>query len=67
MELASTRMASRYYRDFVPFQKGQKVWLEMTNFSDGYPFKKLAPKRQGPFRIKEVLGKLTYRLDLKGQ
>ena len=39
----------------------------MTNFSDGYPFKKLAPKRQGPFRIKEALGKLVYRLDLKGQ
>lgn len=39
----------------------------MTNFQDGYPFKKLAPKRQGPFRIKEVLGPLTYRLDLRGQ
>jgi hypothetical protein len=39
----------------------------MTHFSDGYPFKKLAPKRQGPFKIKEVLGKLVYRLDLQGQ
>lgn len=67
MDLATSRMASRFYRHFQPFSKGQKVWLEMTHFNDGYPFKKLAPKRQGPFTIKEVLGKLVYRLDLRGQ
>jgi hypothetical protein len=39
----------------------------MTHFSDSYLFKKIAPKRQGPFEIKKVLGKLIYRLDLKGQ
>jgi hypothetical protein len=60
-------MAARNFKDFKPFSKGQLVWLEMTHFSDGYPLKKLVPKRQGPFKIKEVLGKLVYRLDLKGQ
>lgn len=67
MDLATARMACRSNRNFTPFTKGQLVWLEMTNFQDGYPFRKLAPKRQGPFRIKEVLGKLVYRLDLRGQ
>lgn len=54
------RMSSRIYRKFQPFKKGQKVWLEMTNLHEGYPFKKLAPKRQGPFQIKEVLSPLVY-------
>jgi hypothetical protein len=60
-------MTARNFKAFKLFSKGQLVWLEMTHFLDGYPFKKLTPKRQGPFKIKEVLGKLVYRLDLKGQ
>lgn len=44
MDLATARMACRNNRNFKPFTIGQQVWLEMTNFQDGYPFRKLAPK-----------------------
>jgi hypothetical protein len=30
----------------------------------GYPFRKFAPKREGPFEITEVLGPVTYCLKL---
>lgn len=36
----------------------------MTHHEDGYPFKKLAPKRHGPFRIQKVLSRLVYKLAL---
>ncbi|ESK81775.1 hypothetical protein Moror_5377, partial [Moniliophthora roreri MCA 2997] len=49
------------------FEKGQKVWLEAKNLATGYPSKKLAPKREGPFKILEILGPVTYRLDLPHQ
>lgn len=67
LDHAVMRMFSRLYRKFSPFEVGQRVWLEMTNLNEGYLFKKLAPKRQGPFRIKEVLSPLVYKLNLKGQ
>uniref|UniRef100_A0A0W0G3X4 Integrase catalytic domain-containing protein n=1 Tax=Moniliophthora roreri TaxID=221103 RepID=A0A0W0G3X4_MONRR len=43
------------------FEEGQKVWLEAKNLATGYPSKKLAPKREGPFKIFKVLGPVTYR------
>ena len=43
---------------------GDKVWLEATNLRLNYPSRKLAPKRQGPFEIAQVLSPLTYRLRL---
>ena len=48
---------------FIPFQLGQKVWLDSQNLKTFY-HKKMAPKREGPFEIVEVLGPLTYRLKL---
>jgi hypothetical protein len=42
---------------------GQKVWLDTRNMKTNY-HKKMAPKREGPFKIKEVLGPVTYRLKL---
>ena len=36
-------------RPFVPYQKGQKVWLEATNLKTMHPMAKLAPRRYGPF------------------
>ena len=56
LELAQTRMAGRFRHSFTPFREGQSVWLETRNLEIGYPFKKLAPKREGPFEIKKVLG-----------
>ena len=40
------------------------MWLEATNLRLNYPSRKLAPKRQGPFEIAQVLSPLTYRLCL---
>lgn len=63
-ELARQTMANRSRRGFTPFQVGDKVWLESRNLNIRYESRKLAPKREGPFAIKKVLGPVTYMLDL---
>jgi hypothetical protein len=45
---------------FIPFKKGDKVWLDLKNLKLPYPTKKLAPKREGPFPITEVISPLSY-------
>ena len=45
-----------------PFKVNDQVWLESKNLKIPYQSRKLAPKREGPFKIKEVLGLVTYRL-----
>ncbi|EEB89456.1 hypothetical protein MPER_12443 [Moniliophthora perniciosa FA553] len=67
MEIAGQQMIRRQGQKFDSFEKGQKVWLEATNLHIGYPSKKLSPKREGPFKIAEVLGPVTYRLELPKQ
>ena len=62
-ELARQRMAGRRRDTFVPFEKGQKVWLDSRNLKMSY-HKKIGLKREGPFEIDEVLGPVTYRLKL---
>jgi hypothetical protein len=62
-ELARSRMADRRKSTFVPFRKGDKVWLDSRNLKTIY-HKKMKPKREGPFSITEVLGPVTYRLQL---
>jgi len=62
-ELARTCMADRQKSTFVPFKKGDKVWLDSRNMKTQYN-KKMKPKREGPFIIAEVLGPVTYRLQL---
>ena len=62
-ELARTGIAERRKNTFTPFEKGQKVWLDTRNLKTNY-HKKMAPKREGPFEIEEVLGPVTYRLKL---
>ena len=62
-ELAHTRMIERRWSDFTPFQKGEKVWLDSRNLKTLY-HKKMALKREGPFEITDVLGPLTYWLNL---
>jgi len=49
---------------YIPYQKGEKVWLEGTNLKTFYPTTKLHPKWFGPFKITEVLSSTTYHLDL---
>ena len=58
-ELARTRMIEQRKSKFTLFQKGEKVWLDSRNLKTLY-HKKMAPKREGPFEITDVLGPLTY-------
>jgi hypothetical protein len=46
-----------------PFKKGQMVWLDSRHLKTNY-YKKMAPKREGPFEIEEVLALVTYQLKL---
>ena len=62
-ELARTRMANQKQSSFVPYERGQKVWLDTQNFKTNH-HKKITPKREGPFKIEERLGPITYRLKL---
>ena len=62
-ELACTRMIERRRDNFTLFQKGEKVWLDSRNLKTLY-HRKMAPKREGPFKITDVLRPLTYRLNL---
>jgi len=66
-ELARQRMVERSTRGFTPFEKGQKVWLDGRNLKIGYESQKLAPKREGPFEITEIMGPITYHLKLPDQ
>ena len=62
-ELARTRMIERRRTTFIPFKRGDKVWLDTRNVKTNY-HKKIAPKREGPFEIVKVLGPVTYQLKL---
>uniref|UniRef100_A0A0W0G0B7 Reverse transcriptase-rnase h-integrase n=1 Tax=Moniliophthora roreri TaxID=221103 RepID=A0A0W0G0B7_MONRR len=61
------RMIQREKQKLDVFEEGQKVWLEAKNLAMGYPSKKLAPKREGPFKVLKVLGPVMYKLDLPHQ
>jgi hypothetical protein len=56
-------MTERIKSNFVPFKKGQMVWLDLRHLKTNY-YKKMAPKQEGPFEIEEVLGLVTYQLKL---
>ena len=62
-ELAMRRIADRQKNTFALFKKGNKVWLDTRNIkTTNNP--KIGPRREGPFEISDVLGPLTYRLNL---
>ena len=62
-ELARNRMIERRKSTFVPFKKGDKVWLDSRNLKTVY-HKKMKPRQEGPFPITEVLGPVTDQLQL---
>jgi hypothetical protein len=66
-ELACNTMKQRITSHFVPFTKGDKVWLEANNLNLGYPNWKLTPRCKGPFTIIDVLSPITYQLTLPSQ
>jgi hypothetical protein len=43
-ELARQTMVERITQKFVPFKKGDEVWLDSKNLKLPYPTQKLAPK-----------------------
>ena len=57
-ELARSWMAEQIKPNFIPFKKGQMVWLDTRHLKMNY-HKKMVPKREGPFEIEEVLGPVT--------
>ena len=61
--IAMERMKERINVPLPRFLEGQKVWLDTRNFRTTYN-KKIHPKREGPFKIKNVLGPVSYQLDL---
>jgi hypothetical protein len=62
-KIARTRIANQKQSKFIPFKKNQKVWLDMRNWRMSH-HKKIALKQEGPFKINEVLGPVTYQLKL---
>jgi hypothetical protein len=62
-ELPRSQITARKENMFTPFVKGQKIWLDTCNLKMSY-HKKIAPKRERPFEINEVLGPVTYQLKL---
>ena len=62
-KLAGSKIAEQKKNTFTLSEKGQKVWLDTRNMKTTY-HKKMAPKWEGPFKIVEVLGPITYRLKL---
>ena len=62
-ELARRRIAERKNNMFIPFKQGQKVWLDMRHMKTSH-HKKMMLKQEGPFKIKEIMGPVTYQLKL---
>ena len=59
---AQQSMKEQVTTKFVPWKVGDRVWLEGKNLHLCYLTKKLAPKREGPFEISQVISPLAYRL-----
>ena len=57
-------MKERISSKFCPWKSGDKVWLEGRNLKLCYPSKKLAPRREGPFEIVQVISPMAYKLQL---
>ena len=62
-EFARQWMINRRKDTFILFKEGDMVWLDTQNIKTNY-HSKMEPKHEGPFKIEEVLGPVTYRLKL---
>ena len=62
-ELARIKIAERGRSTYELFKLGQKVWLDTRNVKTKY-HGKMAPEREGPFEIEQVLGPVTYELKI---
>jgi len=66
-KLAQQVQIKQSKKNSPPFNKGDLVWLDARNLSRGYQFQKMASLQEGPFKIIEVLGPVTYKLQLPVQ
>jgi hypothetical protein len=55
------------HRDTPKYKEGDLVWLEGKNLQTNQPTAKLAPRRHGPFKVKQVMSAVNYRLELPTQ
>jgi hypothetical protein len=55
------------YKDTPKYKEGDLVWLEGKRLRTNQPTAKLAPRRHGPFKIKQVMSPVNYRLELPTQ
>ena len=55
------------HRTTPKYKEGDLVWLKGHNLRTEQPAIKLAPRRHGPFPIRQVMSPVTYRLDLPAQ
>jgi hypothetical protein len=53
--------------DTPKYKEGDLVWLEGKNLRTNQPTAKLAPRRHGPFKVKQVMSAVNYRLELPTQ
>jgi len=60
-QLAAERMRLRIDKPLPTFKLGDYVWYENNRLLLPYN-KKIRPKRHGPFKITEVLGPVSYRI-----
>ena len=63
-EKAQRTMKEQISSKFCPWKSGDKIWLEERNLKLHYPSKKLAPRREGPFEIVQVISLVAYKLQL---
>ena len=63
-EKAQRTMKEWISSKFHLWRSGDKVWLEGKNLKLHYSSKKLAPKREGPFEITQVISPVAYKLQL---
>ncbi|KAF8662778.1 hypothetical protein AX16_001097 [Volvariella volvacea WC 439] len=66
-KLTRIKMMKWNSTSYTPFKVGEQVWLEAKNLKTHRIAKKLAPKREGPFKITKVLGPVTFQLELPEQ
>src|SRR5712675_553225 len=58
------KVANQEHTPTGRFKEGDQVWLEATNLKLPYHTPKLAPRRQGPFRVSKVISPVAYQLAL---
>jgi hypothetical protein len=66
-ELARQVQIKRSKKNSPPFSKGDLVWLDGRHLNRGHTFPKMSPLREGPFKIEEIMGPVTYKLKLPPQ